>query len=206
MKRIMGYGMGGTEEVIESRILDVISKFGRLNYVEIGIGEGQTMFAAASIANDAKVPWAVLGVDIAKPRHFRWNEWNDRCTFPHIVSTDPYFAPDNTITIWLSGSPIAKLPWKPNYVLIDGCHCKECCVRDFVAIEPLVDIGGIVAFHDAGDNERYPEPQCRPDRGCEVPDALLELGLHHSQSTIRKGWSSMGIAYGDRASAFYRRE
>jgi SAM-dependent methyltransferase len=67
-------------------------------------------------------------------------------------------------------------------VLIDACHGKDCCVRDFQMVEPLVKPGGYVFFHDADPmcQGKDLQPHCQQTIG--VRSALTELGLFDSTS------------------------
>lgn len=55
---------------------------------------------------------------------------------------------------------------RPDFVFVDGSHDRELTARTFEAWRPLLAPGGVIAFHDYG-NESYPG----------VTQALDDLGL-----------------------------
>jgi hypothetical protein len=104
----------------------------------------------------------------------------------------------------------------PNYwraplhlVLIDACHCKHCATTDFLNIEPHVEPGGIVMFHDFGeDNVGQGQPLGHPDgdvRGACRDLRLLDnkrehwvwistiIGPKERGTNIATGASDMGV-------------
>jgi len=185
--RAFGYSMGGSEAAIEERINRVIERFGRLDYVEIGIGEGQTLLTVSQIAEESGRDWIVVGIDLMHGRHFQPHRFLNHLESAVVIANRPCKIYDKSISVWLSGSPysVKFIPFPVGYALIDGCHCRECAIRDFLAIEEKVRVGGLVAFHDAGVSDQNEEPQCLPGRGIRVREALSQLGLLDG---LRPGW------------------
>lgn len=76
-------------------------------------------------------------------------------------------------------------PDKFDVILIDACHSKECCTKDFRAIEPMVNRGGFVFFHDADPKSQGLDVQPHCNKPIEVRQALKDLGL---MDNTRNGW------------------
>lgn len=202
--RQFGYSMGGTEGAIEERVNRIIKRFGRLDYVEVGIGEGQTMLAVSDIASEQSAPWCIVGIDLLNGRHFNPHKYLNNSHRNITISNSPCKIYDGSISVWLSGSPhsICYIPFPIGYALVDACHCKDCTIADFLQVEKKVREGGIVAFHDAGEKDQVDEPQCRPDRGIRVIEAMKELGLLDGS---RPGWRLDHEASGDRSTVFFEK-
>lgn len=196
--------MGGSEEAIESMVIKTVQRFDRLNYLEIGIGEGGTLIAVSDIAVASGKQHTILGIDIIGGRHFDPSKFLSNRHKTIAISNGWSPVRERQITVWLGGSPFTTqfIHHPLHYVLIDGCHCKDCAIKDFEAIENLVPVGGIVAFHDAGISDQVDEPQCRPDRGIQVIQALAELGLKNNS---RPYWKNAGTAIGERSTTFFER-
>lgn len=208
MARQYGYCMAGTEASIEERLAEVANRFGgEMNYVEIGIAEGQTLLAVADFAGERGWKWNVLGIDILNGKHFNPHRFLNNTHRNITIANEPCKIYDGSISVWLCGSPYAVkfIPFAIQYALVDGCHCTECTMHDFVAIEPKIAVGGYVAFHDAADQDQGNEPQCRPDRRMNVPEALRQLGLD-PKITKRLGWVYAGSAGTERTTVWFRRE
>ncbi len=199
-----GYCMGGSEEAVEAKIREVIGRFSHFNYLEIGIGEGQTLKTVSDIATEVGANHTILGIDINGGRHFDPSKFLSNRDKTIAISNGWCPLREYQITVWLGGSPFTTqfIQWQLHYVLIDGCHCADCTIKDFEAIEHLVPIGGVVAFHDAGESDQVNEPQCQPDRGIRVIEALTSLGLYANE---RRHWQEDGYAAGERSTRFYKR-
>jgi hypothetical protein len=164
----------------------------RFNYLEIGTHEGFTRLGMATLLQARNVDSLLIGIDLPGDRYglvsrgaqkfgrFWAGEWGRNGDAPCVA-----------IKILLQPSPISiseKLSDVPlNFVLIDACHCEQCCINDFEAVEKLIQPDGRVVFHDAS-------PLCQnkvqgsfhgPDK-IEVRPALEKLGLLEGK---RAGWT-----------------
>jgi hypothetical protein len=78
--------------------------------------------------------------------------------------------------------------------LIDGCHCYECALKDFSNIEEFVEPGGVVMFHDFGEDQQD-QPQPRGHKPLDVRGACRDLGLFDNK---RDGWEFVRELVGDK--------
>lgn len=190
--------MEGCEEGLERLLREAVRlryamQASQFCYLEIGVASGQTLLAMSTILKDAAngdLSWGAVGIDIPEG-------WSlDRAAIierfkPETVAiweNDPergYGMPDGDgVTIYLHpAAHLLNTRWSVpiDFALIDGCHNKECCKADFLAVEKHCRPGSIVAFHDAAEGE-----QCGPEDGhsnvIHVYPAMCELGLLNSNN------------------------
>jgi hypothetical protein len=162
--------------------IDTLSKGDDFIYVEFGIARGDTLNAMGKSILQLgvlKERLYVVGVDIENG----WSldrEWlggySKTWTFRHEFS-------------FLGSVPWMKLyKGKIDYLLIDGCHEKTCAMEDFTTAEPLVRVGGVIAFHDSDDISQSIQPQPHRGEPIAVRDAMRELGL---LDNARPGWKKL---------------
>lgn len=64
-----------------------------------------------------------------------------------------------------------------DFVLVDGCHERECVKIDFEGAAKRIPAGGIVAFHDSDEVAQGVHPQPHTGEPIGVRSALFDLGL-----------------------------
>lgn len=162
-------------------------------YLEVGCAFGGTMSGIAQCLNESLSGcWQAIGLD---KREGGW-EYSEE-TYAGLLG--PLYGGKIAPGIRLDSVPFGKaylndfgshffLPaCKDTFdlVLIDACHGKDCCTKDFLMVEPLVNPEGFVFFHDADPDTQGKDlqPHCQQTIG--VRQALKELGLLDSS---RVGW------------------
>lgn len=208
-----GFGlcMEGNEELI-CEALDVVTRrmptcaesFGAarpLVYVEIGAAAGETMRGVEAFVTQhpTRRDWRLVGVDIpggwsldlgaikrntgCEPVYPARDGWNLKAATKQLVLQD---AQVFLMRDWNSEEKI-------HVALVDGCHGSACAAADFLALENLMAMGGVILFHDAseGCQGAHFQPHCQT--GIAVRAALRSLGLLDNS---RPGWRLFGEAKG----------
>jgi len=180
-------------------------------YVEIGVAEGQTLgHVSHLIANSYPVRcgrhWRTVGIDI--PNGWSLNQQAVSDNNPHYYNQVMGIenAPDNWSSLILQPAQeaLARRPFPAiHFAFIDGCHGKPCAMGDFLALEPLMAPGGIVAFHDASEKcqGHHMQPHC--GTGIDVRAALRDLSL--LPPCARPGWAFISETAADHACAFFKK-
>lgn len=168
------------ERAIESRKDSPVFR-----YLEVGCAGGGTLGSIVKHLNKTVTgKWQAVGVDKREGgwqfdenliRQFLGQFLGRRIGAGQSLDGLPY----GQAFINTEGSEKFLLACKDKFdlVLIDACHSKECCTRDFEMAEKLVKPGGFVFFHDADPDCQGMDvqPHCKKPIG--VRDALLQLGL-----------------------------
>lgn len=191
---LYGLGMSGMEGPLNMVAATVRARFQPCTYLEIGVASGQTMAAICKILSTRGDGWRAAGVDLPDgyslvlddiERNFVGQHLNVAIVRPNGEhELEPTW---NRATVYLDDShDLLPRCWRAplHLVLIDACHCKECVTKDFLNVEPHVPTGGVVMFHDFGeDNVR--QIQQGKHRHVDVRGACSDLGLI---GETRPGW------------------
>lgn len=217
--RDFGIRMEGCEDAIEAIVKEACGRFDPFRYLEIGVGGGGTLKAVTDIARENRARgWTTIGIDL--PEGWSLNMDGILMRMPDIEvtnTTDPFtgiqWSGPNLIlcpsTQFLSWWATCKEPGddgdKFHVVLIDGCHGKACVMADFLGVEPIVEKGGYVIFHDAGIEEQGLDMQPHCGEPIRVLDAIFELKLapvaqlDDSPGPFRDGWRYHSFIPGDKS-------
>ena len=167
MKR---YGcMLDIEENFIDRILDQTAKdFGGIRFLEIGVFGGETVRGIANWGKEQGIPVDAAGVD--------WPDYK-----PNPAPDCPYtFYDGDSMDAW------RRITFAFNFLFIDGCHCVNHAMCDFLNYSQFLDVGGYCLFHDtsapAGKQTQDAFPQNhsyagQPPSVLGVREALMKLGL-----------------------------
>lgn len=174
------------------RAIDSRNRFGLLRYLEVGCAYGVTCIGISKYLDEVrKGPWQSVMLD---KRDGGWAYNPDACKasdlFRSMLQCGADLNKASLGKMYLNDDGSDKfLPACPNtfdLVLIDGCHSKECCTKDFLMVEPLVNHGGFVFFHDSDPASQIPETQPHCNQPIGVRQALTDLGVFDDSL---KGWS-----------------
>jgi hypothetical protein len=172
--------MEGCGETFLKAITKTLTGRSVFNYLEIGIGYAGTLGGVCDLLAEQKgLDWHAYGIDLP-------NGWSYEAGLVNQLAARY----SGRLNIILKPSTEALVDWKIplHVVLVDGCHEKECCKKDFELVAPHVVQGGIVAFHDSGQNEQGGSIQPHNGQPIGVRDALKELLL---LSNKREGWKTV---------------
>ncbi len=179
-----GICMAGNGDAF-ARALDIAiesrpkSEFGPFYYCEIGLGSCETFRAAKQYLWDCFSLPAVrmIGVDSIK---------FDAVKFRIEFAGDDLYP-------FGSSHFLENYKGSLDFCFIDGCHCYDCAMSDFLGIEQKIVIGGVIALHDIGIPEQGIEPQYG-DGPIAVRKACEDLRLI---PCARPGWKLLEETTGD---------
>jgi len=180
-----------------------------ITYVEIGVGAGGTLLWVARYLKKYLQDWRAIGIDLPDGYSLCAHALVNACArdkfFMRMVRDEvkdvsnpkPWSALGQGVTLVLAPSQAAfRIFWPqglPIHVaLIDGCHGRACVMGDFLALEPLIEIGGYVLFHDyevLGESQ----PHCGTE---DTLGACEELGLPFNG---RRNWKFVKVSTPDKS-------
>ena len=174
------YGsMNEAEFDLMDRVIDRIkSEFHSVSFLEIGVCGGGTVGGIARRCKELSIPLTASGVDCLD--HYK----PDRNLHPDIPKSYKFYCGDS-MDQW------RNILDTFNLLLIDGCHCVNHSMCDFLNYSPFVVKGGYVLFHDTAiptnQYEQIPFPQDHSLAG-KSPDKL----------GVREGLKKLGLLQGYR--------
>jgi hypothetical protein len=161
-------------------------------YLEVGVGNGDTMLAVASWLNQRDIPYFIIGIDLPEysgtARNLGWN------TIKCDGSTEEY----HPMNISYVGADhfLLKTFLKANFIFIDGCHGSPCATHDFLLAEKVISDGGVICFHDTDPNCQGQHFQNHCQMPIDVRKAVEDLGLIDDS---RPNWAKICETWGDKA-------
>lgn len=201
--RIFGIRTSGSEEGLENTIKESIARFPRnWAFLEVGTAGGLSLRAIRDIAAESGHPtWFVMGTDL--PDGYTFNQVELLRNFDnkiHIITDAKQswnIHKNQAILFLIDAKHFIRQCFNDVFqcAFIDGDHSKNAVMEDFLTLEPKIEKGGFVLFHDAGELERGSDPQPNGE-GINVRGALEELGLLENK---RSGWKFVREIHGDRA-------
>jgi hypothetical protein len=183
---MLGLAMNGYELAIASLIRDELAqRFDELTYIEIGVAHGATLTALAEVMHGSACRrWRAIGVELPCGYSFSRDDVIRNAQVKHIQLEiiEKIAGPVNPLfgrcTLYLMDSHkfLPKYWREPIHLaLIDGCHGKDCVIKDFNHLEPFIVPDGYVMFHDYGEDQiGQGQTHCAT---LDVRGACLELGL-----------------------------
>lgn len=174
-------------ELFDELLLIIKQEFGYVSALEIGVFGGATARGIANRCKEIDCPIYIAGVDV-KPGDFE---------FP---TPDYAYYQEDSMDAW------RKINGTYNCLFLDGCHCVNHVICDFLNYSPLVEVGGYILLHDTAlpDNftsqAEYPQDHSyagKPDSILGVREGLKKLGLLDARRSdfefIRELESSGGL-------------
>lgn len=125
-------------------------------YLEIGAAHASTLAGVCEFLDSElrQLHWKAVGIDI--PQGWCFNKANCEKALAKwyvpcwsVAEADQIDHRKCTVLDCGSLHYLRHTQTKFNLVFIDGCHSAVCAAQDFVLVEPLVQPGGVVVFHDA---------------------------------------------------------
>ena len=106
--------------------------------------------------------WKVISCDLPDGWSLNVDQLKKNLPDESLIDASGRFelSPDNRVTVFLSPSEkVLASPVVPhiNFAFIDGCHCYQCVMKDFINVGVKLVQGGIVVFHDTGLSIQSPD-------------------------------------------------
>lgn len=180
-----GIAMQGCSEAILEAINSVLDADKHFVYAEIGLAEARTLAAIATHIEQRSSNFTCHGIDIEEG----WSLNRDELKKNTEPFGDKVKIHLNGSTDFLNSSPDHSI----DFLLIDGCHEKDCCAKDFEDAITRIKPGGFVAFHDTADFAQGIDPQPHKGELCNVIAALDSVGLLGNH---RPGWNLHHVVVG----------
>jgi hypothetical protein len=182
------YGLLGPTDptVIERTLLEVARVFKcdpPFRVLEIGVCEGKTARGIKEFLDSYNIKFEYWGVDNQRDRSVELPfpganlVIGDSTTEYHRIPNDKWF----------------------RWILIDGCHCVNHAMLDFLHYSPLLSSGGFILFHDTNPDTQGKldyqghGPKDNPDMYISTRKAMELLGL---STGYLRGWSLVEDAIG----------
>jgi hypothetical protein len=165
----------GMMREVEYDFLDEITlklkvDFGKIQFLEIGVCGAGTTRGMYRRAVEIGCPIKAAGVDLEMYR-------------PNPTPSPDYrFHAGDSMDAW------RNITSQFNLLLVDGCHCVNHSMCDFLNYSPFVVVGGLVLFHDTAlptalgktNQEAWPQDHSyagQPPSSLGVREGLQKLGL-----------------------------
>lgn len=161
--------------LIEDTLTKLKSAFGEVRFLEIGVFGGGTVTGIVKKCQELGVSVYAAGVDFP--------EWK-----PNPIPLPSYeFHAVDSMDAWRG------ITGKFNFLFVDGCHCVNHAMCDFLNYSPLVEVGGYALFHDTalptGQDKQGEWPQSDHSYAGKPPSVL----------GVREGLEKMGLLQGYRS-------
>lgn len=170
-----GYISKNESLLVDDMVVRLKNEFGFVRFLEIGVFGGCTMLGLCEKAEEIGCPIQCEGVDIGPA---------------------PSFCPDGYI--YHKGDSMDE--WRNisgtfNFLWVDGCHCSNHSMMDFLNYSPFVVVGGYCLFHDTSsdggkiDQSTFPQDHSyagKPPSVLGVRSGINKIGLLHGH---RDDWT-----------------
>lgn len=144
-------------------------EFGHLSFMEIGVFGGSTLSGIVERAESLNCPYQCAGVDFRKGR-------------PEVSAYPNYtFYEGDSMDMWRS------VKGEFNLLFVDGCHCINHSMCDFLNYSPFVVVGGYCLFHDTA-----PTKEGGVEQGMFEQDHSY-AGKPSSVLGVREGLKKIGL-------------
>lgn len=158
-------------ELVKEILREIKTKFQAVRFLEIGVFGGGTVTGIAEYCKEIEVPLFAAGVD--------FESWK-----PNPPPTPDYdFYAGDSMDQWRK---ITRNDF--NFLFVDGCHCVNHAMADFLNYSPFVQVGGFCLFHDtAAPTDKGTEQQE------EWPQDHGYAGQPPSKLGVREGLKKLGL-------------
>ena len=161
-------------DLIDEVLERLKAQFGAIRFLEIGVFGGGTVKGVYRRAAEIGCPVHCAGVDF---ENYRPNP---------APPLDYKFYTGDSMDTW------RKINEGFNFLFVDGCHCVNHSMADFLNYSPMLEVGGYCLFHDTS-GVGFDQVQG------EWPQDHSYAGQPPSVLGVRSGLRKMGILQGYRS-------
>lgn len=164
-------------DLLDEITLKLKEQFGDIRAIEVGVFGAGTTRGLYRRAEELGIGAHLVGIDFEL---YRPNPW---------PAENYTFIGEDSMDAW------RKITGTYNLLFVDGCHCCNHAMCDFLNYSPFVEVGGLVLFHDTAlpkgqaKQEEWPQTDHsyagKPPSVLGVREALTKLGLLQGH---RKDW------------------
>ncbi len=165
----MGFKTEGSERLFFAALFTALDGTEAEPFIafEIGTATGLTTRAIEAyvrplMAEFLHFRWRIFSCDLPDGWSLNVDQLKKNLPDESLIDASGRFelSPDNRVTVFLSPSEkVLASPVVPhiNFAFIDGCHCYQCVMKDFINVGVKLVQGGIVVFHDTGLSIQSPD-------------------------------------------------
>lgn len=161
-------------DLFDRLIPKIWNRFGMMRFLEIGVFGGGTVTGIVKKCQEIGCPVVASGVDFAA--------WKP----------NPVPIPNYTFYDCDSMDAFRQIKSRFNLLFVDGCHCVNHAMCDFLNYSPFVEVGGWCLFHDTA----LPKDNVKQE---EWPQDHSYAGKPSSVLGVREGLKKLGLLQGYRS-------
>jgi len=157
-------------DLIDQVLAQIKVQFGEIRMTEVGVFSANTTRGVYRWGMEHDCPVHCVGIDF---EHYR----------PNPTPDENYtFYSGDSMDLW------REFPkdYRSNFCFVDGCHCVNHAMMDFLNYSPFVVVNGLCLFHDTAlpsfqkHQEQWPQDHSyagKPSSVLGVREGLKKLGL-----------------------------
>lgn len=176
MNEHYGYVREQEAELLDETLVKLKVQFAKIAFLEIGVFGAGTVRGVYRRGSAIQCPVQAAGVD--------WEDYRPKPT----PAPDYQFYAGDCMDMW------RQVKGEFNLLFVDGCHCVNHSMCDFLNYSPFVVVGGYALFHDTA----VPKGTTGVDQGT-WPQNHSYAGQAPSVLGVREGLKKIGLLQGYRA-------
>lgn len=163
-------------DLVDQLLKQIQVKFREIRMIEVGVFGAGTTRGVYRWAKENNCPCQLVGVDFEQYR-------------PNPTPDENYeFHAEDSMDAW------RNIKGKYNLLFVDGCHCVNHSMCDFLNYSPFVVVSGFALFHDTA----LPTAQGKTEQEAWPQDHSY-AGKPSSSLGVRQGLAKLGLLQGYRA-------
>ena len=196
----------GLEQIFEDTIVNYLKESERIDFtfLEIGAAGCVSLKSFYKIIKENINHFVIIGLDLCDG----WSlDWSTILSFEDLgIRQEEEIKRNTKNNVWLQLTNEPREWIQQHFIgasldvcFIDGCHGSKCVTEDFNIVSPKMKSGGIVMFHDSGEEETGTDWQGHCNEYINVRKAILDLGLDGKNEE----WEFIADIKGSRANGGY---
>jgi len=157
-------------DLLDQLLAQIKVQFGEIKGIEVGVFGAGTTRGIYRWGKEHDCPVSLIGIDFEQYR-------------PNPTPDPNYnFIAKDSMDAW------REIQGQYNFLFVDGCHCVNHSMCDFLNYSPFVQVGGFCLFHDTAlptslgkqEQEKWPQDHSyagKPSSVLGVREGLKKLGL-----------------------------